>query len=68
MNNRIEELRKKENMSQDDFAKAIGVTRQTISSIEKGKSNPSLDLAFIIAEFFGKSIEDIFIYERSQNG
>ena len=66
MNNKIEELRKKGNMKQGDFAKAIGVTRQTVSSIERGKSNPSLELAFIIAAFFGKSIGDIFIYERSK--
>lgn len=52
MENRVEELRKKAGMNQDDFAKAIRVSRQTISSIETGKYNPSLELAFTIADFF----------------
>ena len=64
MENRVEELRKKAGMNQDDFAKAIRVSRQTISSIETGKYNPSLELAFAISDFFGKRIEEIFIYER----
>lgn len=53
-------------MSQDDFAKAIKVSRQTISSIETGKYNPSLELAFVISDFFEKRIEEIFIHERSR--
>ena len=48
------------------FAKAIKVSRQTVSSIETGKYNPSLSLAFEIADFFGKKIDEIFIYERSK--
>lgn len=64
MENRVEELRKKSGMNQEDFAKAIKVSRQTVSSIETGKYNPSLELAFVIADFFGKQIEEIFIYER----
>ena len=67
MKNRVEELRKEKGLSQEEFAKALKVSRQTISSIENGKYNPSLDLAFDIAEFFGKTIEEIFIYERSDN-
>lgn len=63
--NRVEELRKKLGMNQEEFAKAIKVSRQTVSSIETGKYNPSLELAFIISDFFGESIEKIFIYERS---
>ncbi|MBO7095517.1 MAG: helix-turn-helix transcriptional regulator, partial [Lachnospiraceae bacterium] len=47
--------------------KALKVSRQTVSSIENGKYNPSLDLAFDIADFFGKTIEEIFIYERSDD-
>ena len=51
-------------MSQEEFAKALKVSRQTVSSIETGKYNPSLELAFAISHFFGKQIEQIFIYER----
>ena len=65
MKNRVEEIRKKLGMNQEDFAKAIKVSRQTVSSIETGKYNPSLELAFVISDFFGESIENIFIYERS---
>ena len=64
MENRVEELRKKMGLNQDEFAKAIRVSRQTVSSIETGKYNPSLELAFAIADFFGKRIEEIFIHER----
>ncbi len=63
MTNRVEEFRKELGLNQEDFARAIRVSRQTVSSIETGKYNPSLDLAFIIADFFGKTIEEIFIYE-----
>jgi len=62
--NRVEELRKGLCMSQEDFAKAIKVSRQTVSSIETGKYNPSLELAFVISDFFGRRIEEIFIHER----
>ena len=51
-------------MNQEEFAKALQVSRQTISSIENGKYNPSLELAFAISDFFEKSIEEIFIHER----
>ena len=64
MKNKVEQLRKERGLSQDDFAKALRVSRQTVSSIETGKYNPSLELAFDIAAFFGKRIEEIFIYER----
>ena len=67
MKNRVEELRKEKGLNQEEFAKALKVSRQTVSSIENGKYNPSLDLAFDIAEFFGKTIEEIFIYERSDD-
>lgn len=65
MENKVEELRKQLGMNQEDFARALKVSRQTISSIETGKYNPSLDLAFKISDFFGKKIEEIFIHERS---
>ena len=64
LKNKVERLRKERGLNQDDFAKAIRVSRQTISSIETGKYNPSLELAFVISEFFDKPIEEIFIYER----
>ena len=63
MENRVEKLRKELGLNQEEFAKAIRVSRQTISSIETGKYNPSLDLAFTIADFFGKTIEEIFIHK-----
>lgn len=64
MENKVEKLRKALCMNQEDFAKVIHVSRQTVSAIETGKYNPSLELAFVISDFFGKSIEEIFIYER----
>ena len=64
MKNRVEELRKARKLSQDEFAKAIRVSRQTVSSIETGKYNPSLELAFTISNFFEMSVEEIFINER----
>lgn len=66
MENKVEELRKSMGMNQEDFAMALKVSRQTISSIETGKYNPSLELAFAISDFFHKKIEDIFIHERSE--
>ena len=66
MDNRIKELRKKECLNQKEFAKAIGVSRQSVSSIENGRYDPSLELAFIISDLLGKSIEEIFIYERGR--
>jgi len=67
MENKVEELRKEMGLNQEEFAKKIRVSRQTVSSIETGKYNPSLELAFLIADFFGKTIEEIFIYERGKN-
>ncbi len=51
MENRVEELRKSLSMNQEEFVKVIQVSRQTVSSIETGKYNPSLELAFTIADF-----------------
>ena len=64
LKNKVEQLRKERGLNQDDFAKMLRVSRQTISSIETGKYNPSLELAFVISDFFGKQIEEIFIFER----
>lgn len=66
LKNNVGKLRKDRGLNQEDFAKAIYVSRQTVSSIETGKYNPSLDLAFVISDFFGKSIEEIFIYEKNE--
>jgi putative transcriptional regulator len=63
MKNKIKVYRAMYDLTQDDLAKKLGVSRQTIISIEKGKYDPSLKLAFKIAKFFNVKIEDIFIYE-----
>ncbi|WP_295582483.1 helix-turn-helix transcriptional regulator [uncultured Oscillibacter sp.] len=65
MENRVEQLRRDRGLNQEAFARAIRVSRQTVSAIETGKYNPSLDLAFTIADFFGLAIEEIFLHERS---
>ena len=67
MKNRLRELREAKGLTQEELAKALGVTRQTIIAIEKGKYDPSLRLAFKIARFFGVKIEDIFLYEGDEN-
>ena len=64
MKNRIEEIRKERGIRQEDFARAMGVSRQTISSLENGRYNPSILLAFKIARYFGLSIEDVFVFEE----
>ena len=60
MKNRLEQLRKQRAIRQEDLAQALGVSRQTVISLEKGKYNPSLALAFKLARYFGLPIEDIF--------
>lgn len=64
MKNRLEELRKKRGIKQEELADQLEVSRQTIGSLENGRYNPSIILAFKIARFFEMSIEDIFIYEE----
>ena len=64
MKNKIESIRKERGILQEDFAKAMGVSRQTISSVEHGRYNPSILLAHKIAKFFGTTIEEIFIFEE----
>lgn len=64
MKNRLEEIRKQHNIRQEDLAAALEVSRQTIGSLEKGRYNPSIILAFKIARYFGTSIEEIFIFEE----
>jgi putative transcriptional regulator len=67
MKNRLKVYRAMHNLTQEELAKKLGVTRQTIIAIEKGKYDPSLELAFKIARFFKVKIEDIFIYEGDEN-
>lgn len=64
LKNKVEEIRKQRNEKQEELANIVGVSRQTIISIEKGKYNPSILLAFRIANHFNKTIEEIFIYEE----
>ena len=66
MKNRIEEIRKIKGIRQDELGKMLGVSRQTISSLENGRYNPSIILAFKIARYFDMSIEEIFIYEEER--
>ncbi len=65
MKNRVEQLRKEMGLSQEEFARALRVSRQTVSSIENGKYNPSLELAFQIADFFQKTIEELFLWKEN---
>ena len=62
METKIQELRKANKISQAELADEMGVTRQTIISLEKGRYNASLELAFKIARYFGKTIEEVFIF------
>lgn len=64
MKNRIEEIRKERGVRQEEFAKALGVSRQTISSLENGRYNPSILLAYKIARYFGMTIEDVFCFDE----
>ena len=64
MKNRIEEIRKARGIRQEEFARALGVSRQTISSLETGRYNPSIFLAHKIAQFFGMTIEEVFLFDE----
>ena len=64
MKNRLEEIRKQRGIKQEDLAAALEVSRQTIGSLENGRYNPSIELAFKISRYFGMSIEEVFIYEE----
>lgn len=64
MKNKLEQIRKAHGMNQEQLAETLEVSRQTIGSLENGRYNPSILLAFKIARFFGLRIEDIFIYEE----
>ena len=66
MKNRIEEIRKGRGIRQEEFAKALGVSRQTISSLEAGRYNPSIFLAHKIAVYFGMTIEEVFLFDEEE--
>lgn len=68
MKNNIKKLRKDVGLRQEDMAKSLGVTRQTINAIENEKYSPSLELAFAIAELFELKIEEIFYLNRGDKG
>ena len=66
MKNQIEEIRKGRGIRQEEFAKALGVSRQTISSLETGRYNPSIFLAHKIALYFGMTIEEVFLFDEEE--
>lgn len=66
MKNRIEELRNERGIKQEELAACMEVSRQTISSLENGKYNPSIFLAYKLSKFFGMKIEDLFIFEEQE--
>ncbi|MGE7186995.1 helix-turn-helix transcriptional regulator [Peribacillus sp. NPDC006672] len=67
MKNKLEIIRKQHGVKQEELAAALEVSRQTIGSLENGRYNPSIILAFKIARYFNLSIEEIFIYEEEKN-
>lgn len=66
MKSRIQELRKRNKVTQEELAEAVDVTRQTIISLENGKYNASLQLAHRIAKYFNMQIEDIFLFDEEE--
>lgn len=66
MKNRLEEIRKQRGIKQEELAAILEVSRQTIGSLENGRYNPSITLAFKIARYFQMSIEEIFVYEEEE--
>ncbi len=66
MKNRIEEIRNQKGIKQEELGKMLGVSRQTISSLENGRYNPSIMLAYRIAKLFDRTIEEVFIFEEDE--
>ena len=64
MKNKIEEIRTQKGIKQDELAKILGVSRQTISSLENGRYNPSIKLGYDISKYFGMTIEEVFCFEE----
>jgi len=65
MTNRLKELRARHDLTQSDLARKVGVRRETIVFLEKGKYNPSLKLAYDIARVFGMTIEEVFVFSNN---
>ena len=68
MKNNIEAIRKERNIRQEELARVLGVSRQTISSLENGRYNPSILLAYKIARYFEMTIEEVFCFEETESG
>lgn len=66
MKNRIEEIRKARGIRQEELAQQLGVSRQTISSLETGRYNPSIFLAYKVAKLFGMTMEEVFVFEDAE--
>ena len=66
MKNKIVQIRQERGIKQDELAKALGVSRQTISSLENGRYDPSILLAHKIAKLFGMTIEEVFVFEEEE--
>lgn len=66
LKNRVEELRSARGLRQEELARELKVSRQTVSSLENGRYNPSLPLAWKVARFFGLTIEEVFIFEEEE--
>ena len=66
MKNIIEKIRQERGIRQEELAKAMGVSRQTISSLENGRYNPSIFLAYNISKYFGMTIEEVFLFEEEE--
>ena len=67
MNNKIRDFRKENKVTQDELARKVDVTRQTIISLENGKYNPSIFLAYKISKYFNLSIEEVFLFEENNS-
>ena len=67
MENRLEEMRTRKGLTQQELADLAGVSRQTIISLERGRYNPSITLAFRLARLFGVTVEDLFIYSEEND-
>lgn len=67
MENHIEAIRKEKGLSQMELANILEVSRQTISSLENGRYNPSILLAYKIARYFNRNVEEVFVYDEDNN-
>lgn len=67
LKNKLEEIRKQKGIKQEELADAMGVSRQTISSLENGRYNPSVILAIKLARYFGTNVEELFLYEEEEH-